>query len=85
LLVTQRVQPKTDAETFALFQRHFLAAGLVDTGLTPVVEAGARAAGTAHPAGAFGGTPAEVAALVAAIRLLHENMDSSLRFKPQGK
>jgi sulfite reductase (ferredoxin) len=85
LLVTQRVQPKTDAEAFALFQRHFLAAGLVDTGLTPVVEAGARAAGTAHAAGEFVGTPAEVAALVAAIRLLHENMDSSLRFKPQGK
>jgi hypothetical protein len=64
-----------------LYQRHFIEAGLVDAALTSVVACGARAAATADPAKNFAGVPAEVAALVASVRLLHESLDSSLRFK----
>jgi sulfite reductase (ferredoxin) len=81
LLVVQRAQPKSDVETFTLFQKHFIAAGLVDAALTSVVAAGASAAATPHPDQTFAGAPADVAALVAAVRLLHESLDASLRFK----
>jgi len=81
LLVVQRAQPKSDAESFTLFQKHFIDAGLVDAALTSVVASGARAAATSDPARSFDGAPAEVAALVAAVRLLHESLDASLRFK----
>ncbi|MEI8037471.1 MAG: hypothetical protein WCJ14_03690 [Verrucomicrobiota bacterium] len=85
LLVVQRAQPKSDVEVFALFQTHFIAAGLVDGALAPVIAAGARAAAGGHPAEQFAGAPADVAALVAAVRLLHESLDSSLRFKTEAK
>jgi sulfite reductase (ferredoxin) len=85
LLVVQRTQPKSDVETFALFQQHFIEAGLVDAALTTVVAAGARAAVAADPAKTFDGSPTEVATLVAAVRLLHESLDSSLRFKTAAK
>ena len=81
LLVVQRVRPKTDAEVFELFHKHFIEAGLVDAALTAVVTAGARAAAAANPAGVFDGLPADVAMLVASVRLLHENLDASLRLK----
>ena len=81
LLVTKRVQPRNDVETFALFQTHFIETGLVDTMLTSVIAAGARAAAGANSAEQFAGQPAVVAALVAAVRLLHESLDSSLQFK----
>jgi sulfite reductase (ferredoxin) len=85
LLVVQRAQPKSDVETFALFQKHFIETGLVDAALTPVVAAGARAAATADPAKHFDGAPADVATLVASVRLLHESLDASLRFKTAAK
>ncbi len=85
LLVVQRAQPRSDVETFALFQIHFIEAGLVDAALTAVIAAGARAAAGANPAEQFAGAPADVAALVASVRLLHESLDSSLRFKTAAK
>ena len=85
LLVVQRAQPKSDVETFALFQTHFIEAGLVDAALTAVIAAGTRAAAGANPAENFAGAPADVAALVASVRLLHESLDSSLRFKTAAK
>jgi sulfite reductase (ferredoxin) len=85
LLVVQRAIPRSDVETFALFQTHFIEAGLVDAALTSVVASGARAAATARPAQSFDGAPADVAALVAAVRLLHESLDASLRFKTAAK
>ena len=85
LLVVQRAQPKSDAETFTLFQKHFIEAGLVDAALTSVIAAGARAAAGANPAEQFAGAPADVTALVASVRLLHESLDSSLRFKTAAK
>ncbi|HEX9047080.1 MAG TPA: nitrite/sulfite reductase [Verrucomicrobiae bacterium] len=81
LLVVQRAQPKSAVETFQMFQKHFIEAGLVDAALTPLVSAGAAAAATAAPAETFTGQPADVAALVASVRLLHESLDASLRFK----
>ena len=85
LLVVQRAQPRSDVETFALFQKHFIEAGLVDASLTAVIAAGVRAAAGANPAEKFDGLPADVAALVASVRLLHESLDSSLRFKTAAK
>jgi len=85
LLVVQRAQPKNDREVFTLFQKHFIEAGLVDAALTAVIATGARAAATANPAENFAGAPAEVATLVASVRLLHESLDSSLRFKTVAK
>ena len=85
LLVVQRAQSRSEGETFALFQKHFIEAGLVDAALTPVIAAGARAADTADPACRFDGSPADVAALVASVRLLHESLDASLRFKAAAK
>jgi sulfite reductase (ferredoxin) len=85
LLIVQHAQPKNDAETFAQFQTHFIKAGLVDASLTAVVAAGARAAAGSEPARAFTAQPADVATLVASVRLLHESLDSSLRFKPAAK
>jgi len=85
LLVVQRAQPKNDVETFTLFQKHFIEAGLVDSALTSVVASGACAAATADPSKNFEGAPADVATLIAAVRLLHENLDSSLRLKTAAK
>jgi len=86
LLVVQRAQPKSEVQkTFALFQKHFIEAGLMDAALTAVIAAGTRAAAGVNPTDEFNGTPADVAALVAAVRLLHESLESSLRFKPAAK
>ena len=85
LLVVQQARPKTEAEVFPLFQKHFIEAGLVGAELTAVIAAGARAAAEANPVQAFRGRPADVAALVAAVRLLHESLDASLRLKAPAK
>ena len=85
LLVVQRAQPRSDGDTFTLFQKHFIEAGLVDASLAAVVASGARAAATGNPAEQFDGRPADVAALVASVRLLHESLDSSLRLKTAPK
>jgi len=85
LLVVQRAQPNSDVETFALFQKHFIETGLVEAALTSVITSGARAAATADPVKNFSGTSSDVAVLVASVRLLHEGLDSSLRFKSAPK
>lgn len=81
LLITQRLQPKSDRETFELFQKYFVSTGLVDSALETVIATAAAAAGTLNPAEVFIGNPVDVATLVASVRMLYENMDSSLRFK----
>ncbi|ODU23862.1 MAG: hypothetical protein ABS95_02820 [Verrucomicrobia bacterium SCN 57-15] len=82
LLVTRSLQPRSDKEVFELFQKHFVAERLVDTSLAEVVDAGVRAAPQSNPVKAFDGKEADVTTLVAAVRMLYENMDASLRFKP---
>ena len=83
LLVTRGLQPKQERETFEFFLKSFIGEGLVDSSLAAVVTEGARSAAESNPP--FAGTPAEVTALVANIRVLYESMDSSLRFKPAAK
>lgn len=82
LLVTRNLQPQRDQEVFELFQKHFVAEGFVDRAMAKVVGAGAGAAASSNPDKAFAGRGAEVTTLVASVRLLYENMDASLRFKP---
>jgi len=82
LLIARNLQPKSDREAFELFQNHFVAEGLVDAVLAEVIRAGSRASSEPDPAKAFAGRGPDVTALVASIRLLYENMDASLRFKP---
>lgn len=82
LLITRGQQPKSDGEVFAIFQRQFVAEGLVDCRLESVIGAGVRSASGPNPEQTFAATSAEVAALVTAVRLLYENMDASLRLKP---
>jgi sulfite reductase (ferredoxin) len=85
LLVTKALRPAQDRETFELFQKHFVAGRLVDGALAAVVAEGARSASVPCPDEAFGGSPADVATLVANVRILYESMDSSLRFKAAAK
>jgi len=82
LLITRGLQPKDDAEAFELFLTHFVRQGLVDRRVEPVVSAGARHALAADQAQTFAGAPADVAALVFAVRSLYDQMDASLRVKP---
>jgi sulfite reductase (ferredoxin) len=82
LLVTRNLQPKSDRESFDLFQKHFITEDLVDGSLAAVIAAGAKSATAASPADTFAGTPADVTTLVASVRVLYESMDASLRFKP---
>jgi len=70
-----------EAGSFYAVPKHFIEAGLVDAALTTVIAACARAAATTNPAENFAGASADVATLVASVRLLHESLDSSLRFK----
>jgi len=83
LLVTRGLKPKSESDTFDLFQKYFITEGLVDSSLAPVVLEGARSA--SESGRTFAGTPAEVTALVANVRVLYESMDASLRFKPVAK
>ncbi len=82
LLITRGEQPKNDAEAFELFQKLFVSEGLVDRGLERLITAGVRCAFNPHPEQNFKVTPSEVTTLVESVRLLYENMDASLRFKP---
>ena len=75
--------PKSEPDTFDLFQKYFIGEGLVDSSLAGVVAEAARSA--AQSGLTFAGTPAEVTALVANVRVLYESMDASLRFKPAVK
>ncbi|MFZ4773801.1 MAG: hypothetical protein ACOYM3_00465 [Terrimicrobiaceae bacterium] len=84
LLITQSLKAKNDAEVFAQFQSGFIGAGLVDADLAGVVAEGLRSAAAPEPEAAFSGISGEVTALVATVRVLYENLDSSLRFKAPG-
>jgi len=85
LLVTKGLQPAQECQTFELFLKHFVAESLVDPVLAGVVSEGARSAAVRNPDKAFTGTAAEVATLVANVRVLYEGMDASLRFKPAAR
>ena len=80
LLVTRGEQPNNDTEAFTLFRKHFVEEDLIDPELGRWVSAGLQAASTSNPDRLFRGESDGVAALVAAVEDLYENMDASLRF-----
>ncbi|MDR2041778.1 MAG: sulfurtransferase TusA family protein [Tannerella sp.] len=76
LLVTRGAEPKNVADTFALFLRHFVDAGLVaDTFRDLVATAGAQ------PSSDFIPRREEIDSLADAVIELYQNMDDSLQFK----
>lgn len=85
LLITRGLQPKRDQESFELFQKHFVAEGLVDSSLGEVIAQGSQSASGQNPENTFAGAASDVTSLVASVRVLFENMDASLRLKPVGK
>lgn len=80
LLVTRGEQPGSDVEAFTLFRKHFLAEGLVDPMFEQLIDCAIPSASAPDPEGVFGGNPDDVASLIADVKTLYDNMDSSLRF-----
>ncbi|XHR30235.1 MAG: sulfurtransferase TusA family protein [Chthoniobacteraceae bacterium] len=80
LLVTRGEQAETDRDAFALFNKHFVQAGLANARFQPLLEAGESAAAAANPAGAFTVAAAEVTEFVTSIQNLFQSMDASLQF-----
>lgn len=82
LLITRGEQPTGDLQVLQLFQKHFVAEGLVDRKLERLITSALEATPTPNRERKGAGDSADVAALVKSVRLLYENMDASLRFKP---
>jgi sulfite reductase (ferredoxin) len=82
LLVTRGVQPRDDLDALKLFQQHFVAQGLVEPALAPIVENAIEVASTLDPETSFVVRSDAVAVFVDAVKTLYQNMDSSLRFTP---
>lgn len=76
LLVTRGAEPKTVEDTFRLFIRLFIDAGLVDERFRPLVELAQR--GKAQD---FAAHREAIYALADAVATLYQNMDDSLQFK----
>ena len=85
LLVTRGRQPAADAESLRLFDEHFLQAGLVDAAHGKVIDLATRCAAGGAPPEALAQEGQAVAALVAAVKDLFDNMDASLRFSAAAK
>lgn len=84
LLVTQGLEAADSLDSLALFRRHFLDAGLVDSGHRSVVGQAERmlARGRDRVVSSIAAVdPAQAAALVEAVQALYDSMDSSLRFQ----
>jgi sulfite reductase (ferredoxin) len=75
LLVTRGIEAPTDHAIFASFGKHFIEAGLIDTGFTPLVELAQQ-----KDAIALRERSCEVLALAEAVKALYAGMDNSLRF-----
>ncbi len=80
LLVTRGEQPNSEIEAFMLFRKHFVAEGLVDPMLDQLITCAIRSASAPDPERDFYGNTDDVVSLIAAVKTLYENMDSSLRF-----
>ncbi len=81
LLVTQGLEAKNDTEAFALFNKHFVEAGLVGGKAGEIVAQAFACADSQDPAAAFSADPTAVGVLVEAVTTLYNSMDASLRFK----
>jgi sulfite reductase (ferredoxin) len=82
LLVTRGEQPKTDIESLLLFQKHFIAGGLVDRAFDELIDTALLNAAAPKPEGKFAPRPSDVTELVSTVRSLYDSMDVSLRFEP---
>ena len=82
LLVTRGAQPRDDLDALKLFQEHFVAQGLVEPALAPIVENAIQVAAASDPETAFVVRSDVVAVFIDAVKTLYQNMDSSLRFAP---
>ncbi|UCD58444.1 MAG: nitrite/sulfite reductase, partial [Candidatus Hydrogenedentota bacterium] len=80
LLVSRGEQPDSNKEAFELFQKHFLAEGLVDSRFEQLIDYACQSASANDPEDAFVGDKVDVASLVTAVKRLYDNMDASLRF-----
>ncbi len=76
LLVTKGHEAHGEAESLDLFQQDFVAAGMVDASLGELIARARAATG-----GTFDAEPSEAAALLEAVKKLHDGLDSSLRFQ----
>jgi sulfite reductase (ferredoxin) len=79
LLITRGEEARDDAHALELFDRHFLAEGLVDPRLGAVVGQARHAAQRRDPGEAFEGAGPDVGGLIGAVRALYESMGNSLR------
>lgn len=79
LLVTRGEQADTDVQSLQLFQQHFVATNLIAPELHPLISQAISAVATPDPLKSFVAQTADVAALLAAVRKLYENMGPSLR------
>jgi sulfite reductase (ferredoxin) len=75
LLVTRGIEAQSDEAVFTSFSKHFIDAGLVDTSLKPVIEAG-----RGKDVTTLRKTAADILALTEAVEKLYASMDNSLRF-----
>ncbi|MFA5263131.1 MAG: sulfurtransferase TusA family protein [Opitutaceae bacterium] len=79
LLVTRGEQAGDDRAAFALFQKHFIDAGLVNPAVQTVVTQGVQAAEFPDAAQRFAATPEAASALVATVQRLFKSMDATLQ------
>lgn len=82
LLVTRGEQADDAREALELFDRHFVAEGHVDSRFGALLDEALGIVGAADAEERFAHRGDEAAALVAAVRDLHERMDDSLRLPP---
>ncbi len=75
LLITRAVEPRSDADVFSQFGRHFIGSGLVDSKYLALVEAAGK-----RDLAQIKDRESEVLALAKTIEQLYGTMDNSLRF-----
>lgn len=80
MLITQGEEAKDGLESLRLFEKHFLDPGHIDASFRDLNIRAREALAAPDGCHAFRAEASEVAALIAAVENLYENMDQSLRF-----
>ncbi|MEK7732430.1 MAG: sulfurtransferase TusA family protein, partial [Planctomycetota bacterium] len=80
MLITQGEEAKDGLESLRLFEKHFLDPGHIDASFRNLIIRAREALASPDGCHAFRAEASEVAALIAAVENLYENMDQSLRF-----
>ena len=76
---------KDDAEALALFASHFIETGLVNASFRDLVDKCRCSILASEPEGSLSAAADEVLAFIEAVRILYDDMDPSLRFRPVAK